>query len=118
MHRNQAAPSVVYENGRFEGAVDCPNDVQGKKKKKEERKKTFNNRENGKKKRKKKKAVYSHAHSGCLAPSDNGVPLGFLNNNNNNNKQKQLVSPPPSYMSTLHLAWLIAAIGARILGLR
>jgi hypothetical protein len=72
----------------------------------------------GKKKRKKKKAVYSHAHSGCLAPSDNGVPLGFLNNNNNNNKQKQLVSPPPSYMSTLHLAWLIAAIGARILGLR
>ncbi len=63
----------------------------------------FNNRENGKK----KKAVYSHA-SGCLAPSDNGVPLGFLNNNN---KQKQLVSPPPSYMSTLHLAWLIAAIG-------
>jgi hypothetical protein len=107
MHRNQAAPSVVYENGRFEGAVDCPNDVQGKKKKKEEGKKS-----------EKKKAVYSHAHSGCLAPSDNGVPLGFLNNNNNNNKQKQLVSPPPSYMSTLHLAWLIAAIGARILGLR
>jgi hypothetical protein len=68
------------------------------------------------KKSEKKKAVYSHAHSGCLAPSDNGVPLGFLNNNNN--KQKQLVSPPPSYMSTLHLAWLIAAIGARILGLR
>lgn len=33
MHRNQAAPSVVYENGRFEGAVDCPNDVRGRKKK-------------------------------------------------------------------------------------
>lgn len=63
MLRNQAAFDVVYENGRFESAVDCPYDVQEKE--------TFNKREN----RKKRKLVYSH-DSGCLEYSDNGVPLG------------------------------------------